>query len=233
MNELQVFNNPGFGEIRTIEEDGKVLFCGSDVARALGFKKPNDAIAQHCRYTVKRGIPHPQSPNKNIQINFIPEGDLYRLIANSKLPTAQKFESWVFDDVLPTIRKTGTYNLKQEQAHIKELNAKTRQASLLTKIADKYPGTTYQQVLHSHATALIAGQPLLPLPELPERTYTAAEIGERLGISANMVGKLTNRHHLKTDQYGKWFHNKARGIDREVQSFQYYESVIPELQKLM
>ena len=62
MNEIQIFTNELFGSIRTLEEnDGKVLFCGSDVAKALGYKKPNDAISVHCRCTVKYSIPHPQS----------------------------------------------------------------------------------------------------------------------------------------------------------------------------
>lgn len=109
MEEMQVFRNEQFGEVRTIEENGKPLFCGSDVARALGYARPNDAISAHCRCTVKRRIPHPQSPDKEIEISFIPEGDVYRLIVRSKLPSAEKFERWVFDEVLPTIRKHGAY----------------------------------------------------------------------------------------------------------------------------
>lgn len=110
-NELQIFKNNEFGEMRTIEENGKVLFCGSDIAKALGYARPNDAISAHCRYTVKRSIPHPQSENKCIEMSFIPEGDVYRLISHSKLPGADRFESWIFDEVLPTIRKTGTYSI--------------------------------------------------------------------------------------------------------------------------
>lgn len=109
MNELMIFNSQEFGDIRTIEEDGKVLFCGSDVAKALGYKKPNDAVKAHCRYTVKRSIPHPQSPDKTIEMLFIPEGDIYRLAAKSELPGAERFESWIFDEVLPSIRKHGAY----------------------------------------------------------------------------------------------------------------------------
>ena len=109
MNELQIFNNNQFGEIRTIEDNGKVLFCGADVAKALGYARPNDAITAHCRCTVKCRIPHPQAPDKEIEMSFIPEGDVYRLITHSKLPTAEKFERWVFDEVLPTIRKHGAY----------------------------------------------------------------------------------------------------------------------------
>ena len=106
MNELQIFNNPEFGKIRTIEEEGKVLFCGADVAKALGYAKPNDAISRHCRATVKRGTP---ISGKIQEINFIPEGDIYRLAARSELPGAEKFESWIFDEVIPSIRKRGGY----------------------------------------------------------------------------------------------------------------------------
>lgn len=144
MNELQIFNNNQFGEIRTTEDNGKVLFCGADVAKALGYARPNDAINAHCRCTVKCRIPHPQAPDKEIEMSFIPEGDVYRLITHSKLPTAEKFERWVFDEVLPSIRKHGMYAtpttieqmiadpanaikvfsaLKQEQERRKELEA--------------------------------------------------------------------------------------------------------------
>lgn len=106
---ITVFNNSEFGEIRTVEENDRVLFCGSDVARALGYARPSDAITAHCRYTVKHSIPHPQSADKRIEMTFIPEGDVYRLITHSKLPSAERFEKWVFDEVLPTIRKHGAY----------------------------------------------------------------------------------------------------------------------------
>lgn len=109
MNELMIFNSPEFGEIRTIEENGKVLFCGSDAAKALGYAKPQNAIDRHCKGALKRGIPHPQSPGKTIEMLFIPEGDIYRLAAKSELPEAERFESWIFDEVLPSIRKHGAY----------------------------------------------------------------------------------------------------------------------------
>lgn len=106
MSNIEIFQNEEFGEIRTIEEEGKVLFCASDVAKALGYARPNDAVTAHCRATVKHSTP---ISGKMQEINFIPEGDVYRLITHSKLPSAEKFESWVFDEVLPAIRKTGGY----------------------------------------------------------------------------------------------------------------------------
>lgn len=106
MNELQIFNSGEFGEIRTIEIDGKPYFVGTDVARALGYSNPRKAILDHCKGVTKRDTP----TSSGVQsMSYINEGDLYRLIMKSKLPSAEKFESWVMDEVLPTIRKTGSY----------------------------------------------------------------------------------------------------------------------------
>lgn len=105
-NNIQIFENKNFGFIRTEEINSKIYFCGSDVAKALGYSNPRKAIIDHCKGVTKRDTP----TNSGIQkMSFISEGDVYRLIASSKLPTAQKFESWVFDEILPAIRKTGGY----------------------------------------------------------------------------------------------------------------------------
>ena len=105
-NKIEIFKNEQFGEIRTILEGEKVLFCAADVAKALGYTNPNKAVNDHCRAITKRSTP---ISGKVQSINFIPEGDVYRLIIRSKLPAAEKFELWVFDEVIPTIRKTGGY----------------------------------------------------------------------------------------------------------------------------
>lgn len=121
MNGIQTFSNPMFGTLRTAEINGKIYYCGNDVANALGYTKPRNAITQHCRYALKWGIPHPQNPMKEIQMSFIPEGDVYRLAARSKLPQAQDFESWVFDEVLPQINHTGGYQLPNKPIDILKL----------------------------------------------------------------------------------------------------------------
>ena len=113
--QLQIFKYQSeeeqlFNEIRTIEqEDGKILFCATDIAKLLGYGNPRDAISRHCRYVGKHDVPHPQSENKTIELGFIPEGDVYRLIVRSTLPSAEKFEKWLFDEVVPSIRKRGYY----------------------------------------------------------------------------------------------------------------------------
>ena len=105
-NNLEIFKNEEFGEVRTIMLDDKPYFMASDIAKALGYARPNDAVSRHCRATVKHSTP---ISGKIQKVNFIPEGDMYRLIAHSKLPSAERFESWIFDEVLPTIRRTGGY----------------------------------------------------------------------------------------------------------------------------
>ena len=123
--QLQVFNHEQFGDVRIIEEDGRVLFCGKDVAKALGYTNPQKAIRDHCRYRTNRSVPHPQSLGKLLDIVFIPEGDVYRLITHSKPPAAERFEKWVFDEVLPTIRKTGGYGQPVDMELLTQVIAQT------------------------------------------------------------------------------------------------------------
>jgi len=109
MNELQVFENSEFGKLTVIHEAGKAYFPATECATMLGYSNPHKAVSDHCRWVTKREVPHPQSRGKTLGVNFIPEGDLYRLITHSKLEKAREFESWVFDEVLPSIRKHGAY----------------------------------------------------------------------------------------------------------------------------
>lgn len=106
MNELKVFSSTEFGELGVMIIDGREFFPATQCAMLLGYKNPKDAIIRHCKGVVKSDLP----TNGGTQtVNCIPEGDLYRLIVSSKLPAAEKFERWVFDEVLPSIRKTGGY----------------------------------------------------------------------------------------------------------------------------
>lgn len=105
-NKIEVFKNEQFGEVRTILEGGTLLFCGSDVARALGYARPSKAIIDHCKGVLKRDT---LTSGGMQSLSYISEGDVYRLIVHSKLPAAERFEHWLFDEVVPMIRKTGAY----------------------------------------------------------------------------------------------------------------------------
>ena len=123
---------------------------------------------------------------------------------------------------------------KQKLADARLRNAKAREANILLKIANNPDlNKEYRQVLFSYASGIIAGKPLLPLPELAERTLSAEEVGKELGITANMVGRVAKANNLKTEQYGKWFHDKSRYSNKEVPSFKYYENVIPVIKTLL
>ena len=148
--ELQTFNSTQFGELRTAEIEGKIYYCGNDVARALGYARPNDAINQHCRYTVKHSIPHPQNPTKELEMSFIPEGDVYRLTARSKLPQAEKFESWVFDEVLPQINHTGGYRVPQNPMKALQLMFDAQKSIIEDQRETKYQVETLDKRMTFH-----------------------------------------------------------------------------------
>ena len=118
-------------------------------------------------------------------------------------------------------------------AETRRRNARVQSARILTQLAKQYHGTTYEQVLNAHATKELTGEYLLPLPKLEAKTYSAGEIGDMLGISGNMVGILTSRHQLKTEQYGEWFKDKAKHSNKEVPSFRYFETVVPVLRNII
>ncbi len=174
MNELQIFNSPEFGTIRTVEENGNVLFCGSDVAKALGYTNPRKAVNDHCRGVTKRyigvqtGAKADGTPAmQEVEMLFITEGDIYRLAARSKLPGAEKFESWIFDEILPTIRKTGAYAVPKdypsalraladaEEQKMKLLAENQRQAQA---IADFEPIRQYVDTILESTSAMATSQ---------------------------------------------------------------------------
>lgn len=236
-NNLEIFSSNEFGELRTINENGKVMFIASDVAKMLGYTNTSKAISDHCRYVTKRYIPHPQGKG-TLEVNFIPEGDVYRLITHSKLPAAEKFESWVFDEVLPSIRKTGSYTAKPldesktKRLAIMERNAKVREAALWAKLAEGSTGT-YQQVCKAYAANTLAEKDVVSLPKAEEKTYTATEIGNMLNVSAHKIGRLANLHKLKTAEYGSWYHDKSKHSNKEVETFRYNAKAIDRFRQIL
>ena len=178
-NMVKTFVNEEFGSVRTIEENGKILFCGSDVAKALGYRRPKDAITAHCKGAVKRRL----LTNGGVQeMKMISEGDVYRLISHSRLPSAEKFERWIFDDVLPTIRRTGGYVSNEEMfienylpfldepyrdlfrlqlTAIEKLNERIRHDQPLVEFANQVTGTN--DLIDMNAMAKLARADNIPV----------------------------------------------------------------------
>lgn len=232
-NDIQTFNNPKFGEIRTEDIDGKIYFCGKDVALALGYSNHNKALNDHCKKDGVTFCDLIDNLGRSQKAKFISEGNLYRLISSSNLPEAEEFEKWVFDEVLPSIRKTGGYAVRSQYVPTEyEIEQqKLKKAVLLKEIADQYDGKS-KQVLHAYATKALEGQFLLPLPE-QKKTYPASEIGKMLGVSPNKIGKISNQYNLKVDKYGEWFRDKSQYSNKEVSTFRYYDEAVPEMKKIL
>lgn len=196
MNNLMVFNNKEFGEVRTIEIEGKIYFVGKDVASALGYSNSSKAVSTHCKHIRKEVIEAP-SQNRNVvktQTSLIDEGDIYRLIVRSKLESAERFESWVFDEVLPTIRKTGGYipinnNMSDAEIMAKALVIAQKTIENKDKLIEELQpkGYWFDKFINS------------------EGTFTATQVAKLFGLSsAKKLNKLLNDMKIIYKQGKNW-----------------------------
>ena len=234
--EIQIFKNDEFGQVRTTTINGEPWFVGKDVADILGYSNPRDAIAKHVDDDDRNTVAIREgkgNPNQTI----INESGLYALIIGSKLPTAKKFKRWVTSEVLPSIRKTGSYTadpLQKQRLEIDLNNSRANVAALWLEIGN-LATPEYKQVCSSYASSVLSGgKEVIPLPECKiDRYYSAAEIAAALGITANRVGKIANQNGLKTAEYGKWFFDKSPYSNKEVQTFRYTRKAVDAIRKLV
>lgn len=190
MNDLMVFEKKEFGKIRTVEIDNKVYFVASDVAKALGYSNDRDAVSRHCRWVVKHDIPHPQSKSKTLRVNVIPQGDIMRLAANSELPGAEKFESWIFDEVIPSILNHGIYATDKVIDDI--LNNPDFGIELLTRLKEE-------------RAARIEAEKKNAILMHVNKTYTMTEIAKELGLrSATQLNRLLAERKIQYQINGTW-----------------------------
>lgn len=217
MEALQVFNNAEFGKVRTLREGNDVLFAATDVAKALGYTNPQKAIRDHCKDhgctirsgVVKTGLKSDGTVYEQIgNIKFITKGNVIRLVANSTLPKAEEFESWIFDELVPTVLEKGGYiatnaedspesimakalmiadeTLKRHQAMINQLHERNRMQSKELKLAA--PKVEY------YDTALSG-----------EGTYSATDIAKDLGMSAKALNKKLHALGIQYKQHNTWY----------------------------
>lgn len=190
MSNFKVFENQEFGKVRTVTINEKPYLVAIDVTKALGYSNSQDAVKTHCRWVVKCEVPHPQSRSKVIEVNCIPEGDLYRLITHSELPSAQKFESWVFDEVLPDIRKHGLYATDKVIDDI--LNNPDFGIELLTKLKEERAARVEAERKNAILTHV-------------NKTYTMMEIAKELGMkSAIALNRVLSEKKIQYQVNGTW-----------------------------
>lgn len=156
MNAMQVFQNNEFGELGVLEIDGKPYFPATASAKMLGYVNPRDAISRHCKIdgVVKHDVIDRMGRIQHAK--FITEGNLYRLITHSKIPEAERFEKWVFDEVLPTIRKTGSYGQPDLTAIIMQTATAVcaemvkQLTPLFQSLSRPAPSVPYEEVITLH-----------------------------------------------------------------------------------
>lgn len=239
MNNIQVFSNDSFGEIRTVQQGEDILFVAADVCRALEIKNARDAINR--LDDDEKGVVLTDTLGGKQKVNAVNEYGLYNLVLSSRKPEAKAFKRWITHEVLPSIRKTGSYSkptkqpiaIQQQRAEAMLLNAKSRQSKLWLTIADKTDIKEYKHICQQKAAEALAGVPVLPMEEVTEKTYSATEIARMLGTNANKIGKLANAHHLKTAEYGKLFYDKSPNSCKEVETFRYYSTAIEVFRRLL
>lgn len=232
MNGITIYRNDEFGAVRTMELRGEPWFVASDVCRVLGLEQTHKALNRLDEDEVGRGIkiPHPQSPEKTIEVGIVNEPGLYTLVLGSRKPEAKAFKRWITHEVIPSIRKTGSYSVPQAEtaadvrAKAMLLNAKSRMLAAASKAVSNF--NLSPVALETLGITMIeeyAGVKTGYRPPV-EKTYTATELGQMFGVSANMIGRIAKEHGLKTEQYGITVLDKGRNSDKQVPCFRYNEA---------
>ncbi len=196
MNELQVFNNPEFGEIRTVEINGEPWLVGKDVAAALGYSNPRDALSKHVDDEDKNSVAFRDGTSGNPNLTIINESGLYALVLSSKLPGAKKFRRWVTSEILPSIRKTGSYHLPKDypsalralaDAEEKRLALQAENEAQKQVIADFQPIKQYVDTILS-STGVMA----------------TSQIAADYDISAKALNKILHEAGIQHRVGGQW-----------------------------
>ena len=194
MNEIQIFQNVEFGAIRTMSnEQGEPLFCGKDVALALGYKRPEDAMAQHLE--IEDSVKHRvmDSNGKLRLTTFINESGLYSLILCSKLESAKRFKRWVTGEVLPAIRKQGGYMVAKQGESEKEIMARALEIVRSTiqrrdeEIARLQPKALYTDQVLDSITCI-----------------TTTQLAKELGMSAQELNRRLCEMRIQYWQSGQY-----------------------------
>lgn len=234
MNEIKIWNYDN-SEIRTIEKDGEPWWVLSDVCKVLELSNPS-RVAQRLD----------EDERSNFELGrqgtaiIINESGLYSVILRSDKPEAKPFRKWVTSEVLPSIRKTGSYQVAQSSPNksksldVKEMNARVRMSNQFLKIANVVTDSTqYKNILIAKSAEVLAGEPLLPLPKSEQKMYSATEIGDMFGVTAQKVGRIANLNGLKTEEYGEFYRDKSPYSSKEVDAFRYNDRAVEQFKRLL
>ncbi len=232
MNELQIFNYNGL-QVRTVEKNGEPWFVLKDVCEILGIANSTDVFKrldddERGRFNLGR----------QGEASIISESGLYNVILRSDKPEAKPFRKHVTSVILPTIRKTGSYSTKPTKSdkslEIKEMNAKVRLSNQYLKLSKvETLSSEYKNILAAKAAEVLTGTPLIPLPKSAQKMYSAGEIGQMFGVSAQKIGRISNEYELKTPEYGEWYRSKSEYSNKEVDTFVYNDKAVEKFKAIL
>ncbi|ECI3582546.1 phage repressor protein, partial [Salmonella enterica subsp. enterica] len=229
---------------------GKPVFLAVPLAKALGYTNPADALKKHCKsliklnYSESRELGFGDNPRG---IQLVGQADVFRLIMRSSLPSAERVQDWVCEEVLPALMDTGTYSIRKEKtssglpeyrlAKAEQLKALALEKNIasareLMVMLPRLDPMSHQTLAASLINPII-GYDAIPLPVIEEHYYTAAEAGEKIGVSANKIGRIANANNLKTEQYGKFFLDKSAHSSKQVEAFRYNAEGVKALRHLI
>ncbi|WP_174889709.1 BRO-N domain-containing protein [Candidatus Williamhamiltonella defendens] len=224
---------------------GKPVFFAVELAKALGYKNPHEALQDNCKLLIKINSSQTLELNLGFKpkgIILAPESDLYRLILKSKLPSAERVQDWVCEEVLPTLRQQGSYSMNKTHrdagSGLPEFR-KARAMQIQMEIAEK----TFQwatglsdiarQAVIAGLINPIAGHEVIPLPVIEEQHYSATQVGKIFHVSANKIGRIANDNHMKTDEYGEYYLDTSRHSSKQVESFRYNEKAVKKFKRIL
>lgn len=224
MNELQVFENPDFGQVRTVTKDGEPWFVAADVCRAL---EVDPTATRRLDDDEKNTLRLTQGTSGNPNVTIVNEPGLYSLVLGSRKPEAKNFKRWITHEVIPSIRKTGSYSIQEPEtpaqlrAKAMMINAKTRLFNAAMKAVDRFQMSPVAlEALGIPMIEEFTGVKTGYRPRI-ETTYSATELGAEFGVSANKIGRIAKDNGLKTDEYGITVLDKSRSSDKLVPCFRY------------
>lgn len=210
---VQFFSNPQFGNIRTLELNNKMWFGATDVATSLGYSNPQEAIRNHCK---SAGVREMRTPTKGgmQNVKFINEGNVYRLVAKSELPKADEFESWIFDEVIPSVIHTGGYIATKEDDTVDEIMARALIVAnaTLAKREERIKNLQEENARQGETINLLTNEVKQSVPKIKcfneyissEGTYTTTQIAKEYGWGAETLNKKLKEMGIQYKQNGQW-----------------------------
>lgn len=239
MNNLQIFNYKN-RDVRTVSKNGEPWWVLKDVCDVLELSTPA-RVAERLDLDEVSQTHITDSLGRKQKTTIINESGLYTVILRSDKPEAIPFRKWITSEVLPSIRKTGSYSFEDKEAEFRKKaeteaklnNSRARVSSMWLKIAQMVPVPEYQGICASYASTALAGKEIIPLPAVAEHTYTAQEIGDMFGVSRQRIGKIANANSMKNEEYGLEVWDKSPYSSKQVSTFRYNDRAVQRFRELL